>query len=99
MDPKLASRTGLASPTRSSLSDSGLTAVDNAELANIQEVRQMAEFMKGVMGELGVTFDSLGGQTAYLSSMAPILETQHNIRKQVDWSLYAVHANPSGHTG
>jgi len=89
MDPKRASRTGLASPTRSSLSDSGLTAVDNAELANIQEVQQMAELMKGVMSELGLTFDSLGGQTAYLSSMAPIMETQHNIRKKVDQSQYA----------
>jgi len=89
VDPKRASRTGLPSPTRSSLSDSGLTAVDNAELANIQEVQQMAELMKGVMGELGLTFDSLGGQTAYLSSMAPIMETQHNIRKKVDRSFYA----------
>ena len=89
MDPKRSSNTGLASPTRSSLSDSGLTAVDNAELANIQEVQQMAELMKGVMSELGLTFDSLGGQTAYLSSMAPIMETQHNIRKKVDRSLYA----------
>jgi len=81
VDTRRASKTGLASPTRSSLSDSGLTAVDSAELANIQEVQQMAEVMKGVMGELGLTFDSLGGQTAYLSSLAPILETQHNIRK------------------
>ncbi len=89
VDPKRASKTGLASPTRSSLSDSGLTAVDNAELANIQEVQQMAELMKGVMSELGLTFDSLGGQTAYLSSMAPIMETQHNIRKKVDRSLHA----------
>ena len=89
LDSKRASRTGLASPARSSLSESGLTAVDNAELANIQEVRQMAELMKSVMSELGLTFDSLGGQTAYLSSMAPILETQHNIRKQVDRFLYA----------
>ena len=89
VDPRRASRTGLASPTRSSLSDSGLTAVDNAELANIQEVQQMAELMKGVMSELGLTFDSLGGQTAYLSSMAPIMETQHNIRKKVDRSLYS----------
>ena len=89
VDPMRASKTGLASPTRSSLSDSGLTAVDNAELANIQEVQQMAELMKGVMSELGLTFDSLGGQTAYLSSMAPIMETQHNIRKKVDQSLYA----------
>ena len=88
VDPRRASGTGLASPTRSSLSDSGLTAVDNAELANIQEVQQMAELMKGVMSELGLTFDSLGGQTAYLSSMAPIMETQHNIRKKVDRSLY-----------
>ena len=89
VDSKRASMAGLASPTRSSLSDSGLTAVDNAELANIQEVQQMAELMKGVMSELGLTFDSLGGQTAYLSSMAPIMETQHNIRKKVDRSLYA----------
>lgn len=89
VDPKRASRTDRASPTRSSLSDSGLTVVDNAELANIQEVRQMAELMKGVMSELGLTFDSLGGQTAYLSSMAPIMETQHNIRKQVRQPFHA----------
>lgn len=88
VDPKGVSRTGRASPTRSSLSDSGLTAVDNAELANIQEVRQMAELIKGVMGEMGLSFDSLGGQTAYLSSMAPVMETQHNIRKKVDQFLY-----------
>jgi hypothetical protein len=99
MDPKRTSRTGLASPTRSSLSDSGLTAVDNAELANIQEVQQMAELMKGVMSELGLSFDSLGGQTAYLSSMAPIMETQHNIRKKVDWSSILVHTDLSGATG
>jgi hypothetical protein len=99
VDPKRASRTGRASPTRSSLSDSGLTAVDNAELANIQEVQQMAELMKGVMSELGLTFDSLGGQTAYLSSMAPIMETSIiSERKSTGRSMLA-HTDLSGATG